>query len=43
VKSAMRRDTGSGEDIMVVVITREKYEEFIERGLQAPSPARPTT
>jgi proteasome beta subunit len=34
LKSAMRRDVGSGEDINVVVITREKYEEFKEEGIQ---------
>jgi proteasome endopeptidase complex, beta component (EC 3.4.25.1). Threonine peptidase. MEROPS family T01A len=28
LKAAMRRDIGSGEDISVVVITREKYEEL---------------
>lgn len=43
VKTAMRRDAGSGGDIMLVVITRDKYEETIERGLQAPSVALPTT
>jgi proteasome beta subunit len=43
VKSAMRRDAGSGEDIMVAVITREKYDEHIVSGLQKPSFARPTT
>jgi proteasome beta subunit len=41
VKSAMRRDAGSGEDIMVAVITKEKYDEHIVRGLQTPSVARP--
>ncbi|MDN7023314.1 archaeal proteasome endopeptidase complex subunit beta [Methanoculleus sp. FWC-SCC1] len=43
VKTAMRRDAGSGEDIMVVVITKDKYEESTERGLQTPSVARQTT
>jgi proteasome beta subunit len=43
VRSAMRRDSASGEDIMVVVITRDKYEEYIEHGLQRPSEARSTT
>jgi proteasome beta subunit len=43
VKTAMRRDAGSGEDIMVVVITKDKYEESIEPGLQTPSVARSTT
>jgi proteasome beta subunit len=28
LKAAMRRDVGSGEDISVVVITKEKYEEL---------------
>ncbi len=28
LKAAMRRDVGSGEDINVVVITKEKFEEF---------------
>jgi len=27
LKAAMRRDTGSGEDISIVVITKDKYEE----------------
>jgi len=43
VKSAMRRDSASGEDIMVVVITKDKYDEHIERGLQRPSVARSIT
>ncbi len=43
VKTAMRRDAGSGEDIMVVVITKDKYEEFTEPGLRTPSVARSTT
>jgi proteasome beta subunit len=42
VRSAMRRDSASGEDIMVVVITKDKYEEHIESGLQKQSVARPT-
>lgn len=33
LKSAMRRDVGSGEDIGIVVITKDKYEEFQEPGL----------
>jgi proteasome beta subunit len=33
LKSAMRRDVGSGEDISIVVITKDKYEEFQEPGL----------
>ena len=43
VRSAMRRDSASGEDIMVVVITKDKYEEQIESGLQRPSAARSTS
>ncbi|NLA38584.1 MAG: archaeal proteasome endopeptidase complex subunit beta [Methanomicrobiales archaeon] len=43
VRSAMRRDAGSGENIMVVVIMKDKYEESIVSGLQAPSAARQTT
>lgn len=31
LKAAMRRDIGSGEDISVVIITREKYEEYTEK------------
>jgi proteasome beta subunit len=31
LKAAMRRDIGSGEDISIVVITREKYEEYTEK------------
>ena len=42
VRSAMRRDSASGEEIMVVVITKDKYEEQIESGLQRPSAARST-
>ncbi len=43
VRSAMRRDAGSGEDIMVVVIMKDKYEESTVGGLQAPSATRQTT
>jgi proteasome beta subunit len=43
VRSAMRRDAGSGEDIMVVVIMKDKYEESTVGGLQVPSAARQTT
>ncbi|GLI46081.1 archaeal proteasome endopeptidase complex subunit beta [Methanoculleus bourgensis] len=43
VRSAMRRDAGSGENIMVVVIMKDKYEESIVSGLQTPSTARQTT
>jgi len=43
VRSAMRRDSGSGENIMVVVIMKDKYEESIVGGLQTPSVARQTT
>ncbi|CCJ36743.1 proteasome beta subunit [Methanoculleus bourgensis MS2] len=43
VRSAMRRDAGSGENIMVVVIMKDKYEESIVSGLQAQSAARQTT
>ena len=31
LKAAMRRDIGSGEDIQVVVITKDKFEEFTEK------------
>jgi proteasome beta subunit len=41
VRSAMRRDSASGEDIMVVVITKNKYDERILGGLYEPSEARP--
>jgi proteasome beta subunit len=34
LKSAMRRDVASGEDICVVVITKDKYEEFDVEGIQ---------
>ena len=34
LRSAMRRDSASGEDISVVVITKDKYEEFMEKGIQ---------
>jgi proteasome beta subunit len=37
LKSAMRRDVGSGEDICVVVITKEKYEEQSVEGIQKSS------
>nr|WP_317137867.1 archaeal proteasome endopeptidase complex subunit beta [Methanoplanus sp. FWC-SCC4] len=33
LRSAMRRDSASGEDISVVVITKDKYEEFSEKGI----------
>jgi len=37
LRAAMRRDIASGEDINVVVITKEKYEEFIvENGQKHP-------
>jgi len=37
LRAAMRRDIASGEDINVVVITREKYEEFkVENGQKHP-------
>lgn len=39
LKAAMRRDIGSGEDICVVVITRDKYEEFIVDGEGKRTPA----
>jgi len=32
LRSAMRRDSASGEDISVVVITKDKYEEFDAKG-----------
>ncbi|MDD1672043.1 MAG: archaeal proteasome endopeptidase complex subunit beta [Methanomicrobiales archaeon] len=31
LKAAMRRDIGSGEDISIVVITKDKYEEYTEK------------
>lgn len=34
LKSAMKRDAGSGEGIQIVVITKEKYEELSEEQLQ---------
>ena len=34
LKSAMKRDAGSGEGIHVVVITKDKYEEFNEDQLK---------
>ncbi len=37
LKSAMRRDVGSGEDINIVVITEEKFEEFNVEGLENPA------
>lgn len=37
LKAAMRRDTGSGEDISIVVVTKEKYEEFTHE-MQKPTP-----
>ncbi|MDD5419368.1 MAG: archaeal proteasome endopeptidase complex subunit beta [Methanomicrobiaceae archaeon] len=43
LRSAMRRDIGSGEDIQIVVITPDKYEEIEESGIQKPSVARSTT
>jgi proteasome beta subunit len=33
LKSAMRRDVGSGEDISIVVITKDKYEEYSVEGI----------
>ncbi|MBP2132326.1 proteasome beta subunit [Methanomicrobium sp. W14] len=33
VTSAMRRDSASGEDISIVVITKDKYEEFSKKGI----------
>jgi proteasome beta subunit len=42
LKSAMKRDAGSGEGIHVVVITKDKYEELSEDKLKkylAKSPA----
>jgi proteasome beta subunit len=34
LKSAMKRDAGSGEGIHIVVITKEKYEELSEEQLK---------
>ena len=34
LKSAMKRDAGSGEGIHVVVITKDKYEELDEATAQ---------
>jgi proteasome beta subunit len=34
LKSAMKRDAGSGEGIHVVVITKDKYEELDEDKLK---------
>lgn len=31
LKAAMRRDIGSGEDISIVIITKDKYEEYTEK------------
>jgi proteasome beta subunit len=42
LKSAMKRDAGSGEGIHVVIITKDKYEELNEDKLKkylAKSPA----
>ncbi len=37
LRAAMRRDIASGEDINVVVITKDKYEEFkVEDGQKHP-------
>jgi proteasome beta subunit len=33
LKSAMRRDSASGESICIVVITKEKYQEYSEEGI----------
>ncbi|NYT06004.1 MAG: archaeal proteasome endopeptidase complex subunit beta [Methanomicrobiales archaeon] len=42
LKAAMRRDVGSGEDISVVVITKDKYEETKIPGLTK-SPTQATS
>jgi proteasome beta subunit len=34
LKSAMKRDAGSGEGVHVVVITKDKYEELSEDRLK---------
>ncbi|WP_373021043.1 archaeal proteasome endopeptidase complex subunit beta [Methanoplanus endosymbiosus] len=34
LRSAMRRDSASGEDISIVVITEDKYEELMESGIK---------
>ena len=34
LKSAMKRDAGSGEGIHVVVITKDKYQELSEEQLK---------
>jgi len=34
LRSAMRRDSASGEDISIVVITKDKYEEIMESGIK---------
>ncbi|MGC9434779.1 MAG: archaeal proteasome endopeptidase complex subunit beta [Methanomicrobiales archaeon] len=39
LRSAMRRDAASGEEISVVIITPEKYEEYTERGVAPRSAA----
>jgi len=33
LKSAMRRDSASGESICIVVITKDKYQEYSEEGI----------
>ena len=33
LKSAMRRDSASGESICIVVITKDKYKEYSEEGI----------
>ncbi len=33
LKSAIRRDSASGESICIVVITKEKYQEYSEEGI----------
>jgi len=40
LRAAMRRDSASGEDINVVVITKDKYEELREEGVsRTPNPS----
>ena len=34
LKSAMKRDAGSGEGIHIVVITKDKYEELSEDAIK---------
>ncbi|EHQ34498.1 archaeal proteasome endopeptidase complex subunit beta [Methanoplanus limicola] len=34
LRSAMKRDSASGEDISIVVITKDKYEELMESGIK---------